>query len=105
MMEAYSRGKAVVGSDKGGIPEYILHGETGYVFPSHDSVALAGYLSELWNDPEKAALMGRNAKKFADNQFNDEAFYSRLAQIYEKSTGKVIKNPEFSLIKEPIHGV
>jgi len=40
--------------------------------------------------------MGEKAKKLADNQFNDESFYIRLAEIYEKVTGKVIKNPEFS---------
>lgn len=97
MMEAFARGKAVVGSDKGGIPEYIFPGETGYVFPSHDSEALAGYINELWSHPAKAEAMGAKAKELADKQFNDEAFYERLAEIYEKITGKVIKNPEFSL--------
>ncbi|MBL0339643.1 MAG: glycosyltransferase [Bacteroidetes bacterium] len=32
MMESFARGKAVLGSDKGGIPEYIIPGETGYIF-------------------------------------------------------------------------
>jgi len=96
MMEAFARGKAVVGSNMVGIPEYIIPGETGYVFPSHDAIALAGYISDLWNHPDKAQMMGEKAKKMADNQFNDEAFYTRLGEIYEKITGKVIKNPEFS---------
>lgn len=96
MMEAFARGKAVIGSDTGGIPEYIIPGETGFVFPSHDPIALSGYIKDLWEHPEKAAKMGENAKEFADSQFNDEAFFDRLAEIYEKVTGKVIKNPEFS---------
>jgi glycosyltransferase involved in cell wall biosynthesis len=96
MMEAFARGKAVVGSDTGGIPEYIVPGETGFVFPSHDSNALASHIKDLWENPAKAAQMGKNAKELADIQFNDEAFYERLAEIYEKVTGKVIKNPEFS---------
>ncbi len=96
MMEAFARGKAVLGSDKGGIPEYIIPGETGEVFPSHDASALAGYISDLWCHPDKAAKMGARAKQLADIQFNDEAFYGRLAEIYKKITGKVIKNPEFS---------
>jgi glycosyltransferase involved in cell wall biosynthesis len=97
MMEAFARGKAVLGSDKGGIPEYIVPGETGYVFPSHNSDQLAMYINELWSNPGKAKRMGEKAKKMADLQFNDEAFYSRLSAIYENISGKVIKNPEFSL--------
>ena len=85
MMEAFGRGKAVIGSDKGGIPEYIIEDETGYVFPSHDSGVLAQKMRILWNNPEKAALMGKNAKAFADTFFNDEIFYSRLLEIYKNS--------------------
>ena len=97
MMEAFARGKAVLGSDKGGIPEYIIPGETGYVFNSHDSTELAEYIEDLWSNPDKARVMGAKAKELADKQFNDEAFYSRLSAIYEKTSGKVMKNHEFSL--------
>ena len=96
MMESFARGKAVVGSDKGGIPEYILPGETGEVFPSHDPKALASIIRELWHHPAKAAEMGKKAKEIADREFNDEAFYNRLSVIYENATGKVIKNHELS---------
>jgi glycosyltransferase involved in cell wall biosynthesis len=96
MMEAYSRGKAVIGSDKGGIPEYIEHGETGFVFPSHDPGILANYIRILWNDPEKSRKMGLSAKQFADNNFNDSTFYQRLMQIYQKVTGKFMKKTDFT---------
>jgi glycosyltransferase involved in cell wall biosynthesis len=96
MMEAFARGKAVVGSDKGGIPEYISKGETGYIFASHDHLQLAGIIAPLYNNPAKAAEMGRRAKALADQQFNDEAFYQRLTDIYQKVTRKVNKKHEFS---------
>ena len=96
MMEAFARGKAVIGSDKGGIPEYISEGETGFVFPSHDVKSLAGFIRKLFDNPEKAKEMGLKAKAFADNQFNDEIFYQRLSAVYEKASGKVVKNTEFS---------
>jgi glycosyltransferase involved in cell wall biosynthesis len=96
MMEAMARGKAVIGSDKGGIPEYIIPGETGYVFPSHDPETLSETISGLWKQPALAAEMGSRAKIFADEQFNDETFYHRLSGIYHQVTGKVVKNPEFS---------
>lgn len=84
MMEAYARGKAVVGSDKGGIPEYIMDGQTGYTYPAHDHEKLASILKSLWNHPEKALDMGRKAKAYADSQFNDSAFYNRLLEIYHE---------------------
>ena len=96
MMEAFARGKAVIGSDKGGIPEYITEGETGFVFPSHDSKTLAILIRKLFNDPLKARDMGLKAKDLADNQFTDDIFYQRLSTVYEKVAGKLIKNPEFS---------
>lgn len=96
MMESFARGKAVVGSDKGGIPEYIVPGETGLIFPAQDSAILASSIRELWDHPAKAAEMGKKAKILADAQFNDEAFYARLSDIYEKVTRKVIKKAEFS---------
>lgn len=82
MMEAYARGKAVVGSDKGGIPEYIQEGHTGYVFPSNDVDRLAAIIARLANDPELAKQLGKNAKAYADRDFNDVAFYNRLLEIY-----------------------
>jgi glycosyltransferase involved in cell wall biosynthesis len=96
MMEAFARGKAVIGSDKGGIPEYIRENETGFVFPSHNADALATLIRDLWENPVKSQSMGEKAKQLADIQFNDEAFYTRLIEIYEKNTGKVLKNPEFT---------
>jgi glycosyltransferase involved in cell wall biosynthesis len=96
MMEAFARGKAVIGSDKGGIPEYIKEGETGFVFPSGDTNALAGLIRNLFDDPGMARQMGLNAKALADKEFSDEIFYQRLSGIYQNVTGKVIKNHEFS---------
>lgn len=87
MMEAFARGKAVVGSDKGGIPEYIDEGKTGFVFPSHDSETLSKIIMKLWSQPDLAMEMGRNAKAYADTNFNDTTFYNRLLEIYQDATG------------------
>lgn len=88
MIEAYARGKAVIGSDKGGIPEYIIPGETGWVFPSHDAQTLAGHIRDLFQHPGKAKSMGQKAKEYADREFRDEVFYNRLSAIYKEATGK-----------------
>jgi glycosyltransferase involved in cell wall biosynthesis len=84
MTETFARGKAVVGSDKGGIPEYISEGDTGMVYPSEDHQKLAACIRELWNNPEKAVRMGKNAREMAITEFRDEVFYRRLSDIYQK---------------------
>jgi glycosyltransferase involved in cell wall biosynthesis len=84
MTETFARGKAVVGSDKGGIPEYISEGDTGMVYPSEDHQKLAACIRELWNNPKKAVRMGKNAREMAITEFRDEVFYRRLSDIYQK---------------------
>jgi glycosyltransferase involved in cell wall biosynthesis len=87
MMEAFARGKAVVGSDKGGIPEYIEEGITGHVYPSNDPEKLAACIRNLWSNPSLAKQMGQNAKDYADKLFTDSAFYNRLLAIYQDAMG------------------
>jgi glycosyltransferase involved in cell wall biosynthesis len=84
MTEAFARGKAVIGSDMGGIPEYISEGETGHIYPANDPQKLAECIGKLWNDPAKTELMGLEGKRRADLTFNDRVFYSRLSGIYQK---------------------
>lgn len=96
MMEANARAKAVIGSDKGGIPEYIIEGETGFVFPAKDSEKLAELIQKLFENPSQAKRMGLKAKALADSLFDDETFYLRLSAIYQKVSEKTMKKSEFS---------
>lgn len=95
MTEAFARGKAVVGSDMGGIPEYIAVGETGLVYPAQDVTQLASCIKALWGDPVKAVRMGREAKQRADTTFTDTAFYDRLSGIYQKVRAELAEKSQF----------
>jgi len=81
--QSFAFGKAVIGSDRGGIPELVSHGVRGLIYPAHDESALAAAMTELWNDPEQAKQMGKAAKVFSDDEFNDERFYERLISVYD----------------------
>ena len=82
MTESFARGKAVIGSDMGGIPEYISEGVTGFVYPAHDHQRLSEHISKLYHTPGLAEELGKNAKQYADSEFNDDRFYSRISDIY-----------------------
>ncbi len=84
MTESFARGKAVVGSDMGGIPEYIEEGVTGFVYPAQDHIKLSEIIVQLYNSHGLAEELGNNAKQFADNEFNDDKFYSRISDIYSQ---------------------
>ncbi|MCP5124565.1 MAG: glycosyltransferase family 4 protein [Gammaproteobacteria bacterium] len=82
--QSFAFGKAVIGTDRGGIPELVKHGERGIVYPAHDIRLLADAMLDLWNNSEKAVEMGRRAKEYSDSEFNDEQQYEKLMSIYKK---------------------
>jgi len=82
VLQAFAAGKPVVGSDRGGIPELVQDGRYGSVYPAHDADVLAAVLAARWSDQDGTAAMGRAAKRYVDEEFNDERFYTSLMAIY-----------------------
>ena len=82
ILQSFAAGKAVIGSDRGGIPELIKTGQYGLTYPGGDDVALASAIEQLWNDPQGTATMGMAARRYVDLEFTDERFYEALTDIY-----------------------
>lgn len=80
--QSFALGKPVIGSNKGGIPELVQHGERGLVFDASSISSLVAAIDELWNDAKKVSTMSQNAKIYSDSEFNDENFYQTLEDIY-----------------------
>jgi len=57
-----SRGRAVVGSRVGGIPDVVADGETGLLVPSGDPGALAKALERVLSDRALAERLGAEAR-------------------------------------------
>ena len=58
VLEAMSMGLPVVASDIGGLPEIVLEGRTGYLFPPGDSGALYERLTRLVEDAAQRRSLG-----------------------------------------------
>jgi glycosyltransferase involved in cell wall biosynthesis len=82
--ESFATGKAVIGSDIGGIPELVQHGRFGLLCQPGDSDSFASAIEYLWENPQLAVQMGTKAKVWADREFNDEKFYRALSDIYSE---------------------
>ncbi len=61
VIEAGCRGRAVVGSRVGGIPDVVVDGETGVLVPPDDAGALAEALERVLSDRELADRLGAEA--------------------------------------------
>ncbi len=61
VFEAFSQGCPVIGSDRGGIPESIDHGDNGWVFTAGDSADLARRMHLLTVQPQRHREMAFNA--------------------------------------------
>jgi glycosyltransferase involved in cell wall biosynthesis len=80
--QAFAFGKPVIGSNRGGIPELVQHGKRGLIYDAADPEALADAIRELYLAPDKVDTMGREAKEFANREFNDDNFCRALEDIY-----------------------
>jgi glycosyltransferase involved in cell wall biosynthesis len=84
--EAYSYGMPAIGSSKGGIPESVEHGKSGFVFTSNDHEELAGYISQLHDDVDLYNAMAERALEKARLQTYDR-WATDMTAWFEKIVG------------------
>ena len=80
-LEAMAAGKAVVGSDVGGLRELIRDHETGMLFAASDPDDLARVLTVLVGRPELRNALGANARACV----GCEREWKTLARVYEQT--------------------
>jgi glycosyltransferase involved in cell wall biosynthesis len=81
-LEAMERGRAVIASDVGGLPEIVAAGETGLIVPPGDVSALAAAIVELAGDPARAAALGAAGRERALAEFSQERCTERVEELY-----------------------
>lgn len=81
LIEAAASARPAVGSQLGGIPEVILDGRTGLLFPPENVPALASAVRHL-ADPQLRVAYGLAARQYYECEFTMEAMYSKTLQVY-----------------------
>ena len=87
-LEAMERGRAVVASAVGGLPEIVAHGETGLVVPPGDADALAAAIVELASDPARARALGEAGRRRALAEFRQERCTERHERLYRAALAR-----------------
>ena len=85
-LESMSCGRPVIGFDVGGIPDMILHNETGLLVPKGNVPALAQAIQRLIDDPQHAETMGRKAREMVMAKFT----FAHNAEAYRKLYGEML---------------
>jgi glycosyltransferase involved in cell wall biosynthesis len=85
ILEAMSMGKPVICSRTRGQVDVIQEGITGLYVPVGDARALRTAIVSLWNDPQRAEEMGRNARAYVENHHTLERFTATARSAAEAS--------------------
>ncbi|MBA2566027.1 MAG: glycosyltransferase family 4 protein [Gemmatimonadetes bacterium] len=80
--EALASGLPIVGSDVGGIPEFVPAGEAGFLVSPEDPAALAAALRRMANDAGLRARMGAANRERAVATLSWEHMTDRYLQVY-----------------------
>jgi N-acetyl-alpha-D-glucosaminyl L-malate synthase BshA len=82
-LEAMNCSVPVVAADVGGLPEVIVHGETGYLLPVGDIEGMAAKAVELLNDPARHSLFRKQARRRAERHFDAHSIIPQYEDLYE----------------------
>lgn len=93
IVEAYSCGVPVIGSDLGGITEIVKDGQTGFLFEEKSVDSLCSVLTKTMALKEgQYELLCNNAIAFAKEHFNSEKHYRMLMAFYRNVLSNFFSN-------------
>lgn len=81
LLEAMAARVPIVATRVGGVPETIVHGESGVLVPSADPTALSQAILDISADPDRATRFAANAYDRATTVFTPEIYNQRILQI------------------------
>ncbi len=84
-LEWMAAGRPIIATRVGGLLDIVEDGVTGLLVAPGDDSALAAAIHSLWVVPERAAVMGRSARKRWHDKFSLDPFYQTTQGAYEEA--------------------
>lgn len=88
LIEAMAAGLPVVATDVAGIPDIVVHGETGFLASPTELDKLAAYVVQLARDSELRQRMGAAGRQRALVEFDVKVMVERYAQMFKEVAGR-----------------
>lgn len=88
-IEAGASRRPVVAAAVGGVPEVVLHGETGFLFDRGDVDGFASYLQQLVESRDLRIRMGEAGRCHVERNFTTQPV-RRLEQVYRRMIGPAL---------------
>jgi len=85
LVEAMAMGKAVIGTNAGGVPEIIEHNKNGLLVPPEDWRSLAEALRRLVSDQNLSLVLSQNARKTVEEKFSLDKHLYEIEKVYENN--------------------
>jgi glycosyltransferase involved in cell wall biosynthesis len=97
LLDAMAAGRPIVATRAGGIPEVVVHGETGLLVPPRDAPALAAGILELLRDPERRSRFAAAGFARVRDLFSVDRMVEETLAVYGRLVGTTpaedIENP------------
>ena len=87
VLEALALARPVAATSVGGVPSVVRPGETGLLVPAGDPSALADAVSQLLDDPEMAASMGKAGRALVEQNHGLAAMVNEVEDVYRRVLG------------------
>ncbi len=87
ILEAMCKGKAVISTRVGGIPEAVIEGRNGSLVTPGDLQALERVLTALIEHPENITTLGSNSRTLYETQYSPDAALGIMSEIYRHCSG------------------
>jgi glycosyltransferase involved in cell wall biosynthesis len=84
LLEAMACGTPVIATDVGGMPEVVVDGQTGYVVPPSDPVALREALLDIVKNDGKWSRMSHHAARRVTENFTWDVVADRCLAAYQR---------------------
>jgi glycosyltransferase involved in cell wall biosynthesis len=97
LLDAMAARRPIVATRAGGIPEVVVHGETGLLVPPRDAPALATGILELLRDPERRSRFAAAGFARVRDLFSVDRMVEETLAVYARLVGTTpaedIENP------------
>jgi glycosyltransferase involved in cell wall biosynthesis len=84
-IEAMANAVPVVAFNVGGISDWLIDGENGYLVPRKDEEVLAKKISYYLENPEIAKSMGMQGRSLAEKKFVLDVHLNKLVNLFERA--------------------